>query len=541
MKRQHMITLGILGDGASGPTFPLTLDFSTLGSLPSYLVGSDTFSISPGVGVVNTPEFGTELLADPGLEGNYTGGVNDSLLESGGAPSEISSGVHGGSKAQGWVAGAGGYLLSIKTAAAQQWYKLSGWYKRTAGSGAVYATLYQTMQLYSRNLSSASYVQLGTVIYADAVANLFAQHAGVGSGTDTIVMDDISLKQLTKTSLVKLVNGAAGYTVKIKATWDSNNIIAVVSHSDGTLDNCLIAYYIVASAVYTFVVLDQIVAGVRTNLVASWSNHPGAGGGGTPTSDQWLEIRYTDTNKVTLFHNDIAVGTEQSIPAELQANTYYGIMDTGGGNSVNRFFAGDLSAVNIGTGGSSNTYSATGYFYDLYNTYNPKYLVTRKEAAANGQGIASYTLPNYANLAGSIQVIADTTGDATYPDSLWYIEAFIRKCYADGYKLLIAAMPRWTDADLNNGQVNTPANLTLMGDLIVLLDHYGVPHVDMLAQTQSHVTGGGDLADYWADQLHMTDAGQLVAAAGLAPHYVTGGTIPSPLAARVYAESEVLE
>jgi hypothetical protein len=455
----------------------------------------------------------------------------------------VTTGTHGGSKAQGWTPDGWQAILAQKTPLAKQWYKMSAWLKRTAGSASnIRAELYQAMHSYSRALSSATYVQLGGVVYTDDTVNLTALFATPATAAfDSVVLDDISLKQLTKTSLYKLVSGSAGYTVKGRFTWDPNNIVGVISHSDGTLDNCLIAYYTIGSDnVYSKVALDQIVAGVRASLVLTYTNTPGAGGGGTPTSTQWLEIRYTDTNKVTLYHNDVAVGTEQDIAEFLQANTHYGIIDTGG-STTNLFFAGELQAVNIGAAGSSNTFSATGYFYDLSNQEKPQYLVTRKNAAANGQGITSYTLPNYANLEGSVQVVGDTTGDNKNPDHLYGVEAFIRKCHADGYKLLILAMPVWTDDDLNNGQVNTPANKTVLELIISLLDHYGITYVNMWALTQAHVTGGGNLSDYWADKFHPSEAGQLVAAAALAPYYVTGGAIPSPLAARVYPESEALE
>lgn len=137
-------------------------------------------------------------------------------------------------------------------------------------------------------------------------------------------------------------------------------------------------------------------------------------------------------------------------------------------------------------------------------------------------------------------MVADTTGDNTNPDHLYGVEAFIRKCHADGYKLLIALLPYWTDP-VSNGQVDTPANQTILELLIDLFDHYGVTYFDMWAYCQAHVGGGGDLSDLFGDIYHPTAAGHAAIAAGLAPYYVTGGTIPSPLAARVYEESEALE
>jgi hypothetical protein len=421
-----------------------------------------------------------------------------------------------------------------------QWYRMISWLKRTAGTASnIYANPYMDggMTAYSRMLTSASYVQLGGVIYSHTYGTIYAVLAtNGGAAYDTIVLDDISLKRLDKTSLCKLINASTtGYTVKGRFTWTPNNLIGLVSHSDGTLDNCLIAYYEVnASNAYTFVAMDKIVAGVRTRLLADWSNNPSQGSGQAPTASQWLEIRRSGTN-ATLWHNDLQIGGNGAIPAELQNNTYYGIFDTGGG-STNLFFVGSQTAVNIGAAGSSNTVNASGYFYKLGND-NPQYLVTKLNAAANGQGVTSYSLANYANLAGSVQVIFDTTGDNTNPDHLWGVEAFIRKCYADGYKVLAVAMPVWSSVD--NGQVNTPSNQTVLEALISLFDHYGITYFDFWAYCQAHVTGGGNLSDLFGDIYHPTDTGNQAIADGLHDYYVTGGSFT--LASRVYPESEALE
>jgi len=380
-KARKIFQMGILS-GGGGLVFPYTFDPTGLTAFPAGWVGSNTFVISSDV-ISNSPTLGTELLPDPGLEGTYTGGANANLTVTGGTPTEISSGTHGGSKAQGWTPDAAGQsLLSIITSEAKEWYKTTGYLKRTAGSaGNTRITLFQNQTMYSLPLSSATYVQLGAVCYADSVANLFCQHAyNTSAFYDTVVVDDVSLKKMTKTTLYKLVNGnASSLTVKSRISWDAKNITGVISHSDGTLDNCLIAYYFSDSIGYTLVKLDKIVAGVRTELLSGYSNQPGAGSGGTPTATQWLEIRRSGNN-ATLWHNDIQIGANGAIPAELQSNTYYGIIDTGG-STTNLFFVGSQTAVNIGAAGSSNTFSATGYFYKL-GSDSPRYLVTKLNAAA---------------------------------------------------------------------------------------------------------------------------------------------------------------
>jgi hypothetical protein len=84
--------------------------------------------------------------------------------------------------------------------------------------------------------------------------------------------------------------------------------------------------------------LDQFIGGVRTNLIMEYSNSPTLGDGGLPTSSQWLEIRRSGTD-VQLWHNDIQIGADVAVPAQLVNQTAYGLFDTGG-NEINMFFCG---------------------------------------------------------------------------------------------------------------------------------------------------------------------------------------------------------
>jgi hypothetical protein len=102
----------------------------------------------------------------------------------------------------------------------------------------------------------------------------------------------------------------------------------------------LIAYYAVAPAnLFTYVCLDKVVNNVRTNLIATWSNSLTEGAGNAPQSTEWLEIRCSGTT-VQLFHNDIQVGTNQTVSdASIKDNTAYGLFNTGG-STTNLFFLG---------------------------------------------------------------------------------------------------------------------------------------------------------------------------------------------------------
>jgi hypothetical protein len=524
-------------------SFPLHLKASNLVSIPTYMGGSPSFILDNGA-FINNPSFFEEILADPSLE-VYSGEDNTSLIFTGGVREKLTTGVYDGLYAQSWVPdGAYQSVLNILQTEAQEWYHLIAHTKRLAGSaGNTGMSAYQVYEASTRPvLTSSEYITRHLYLYSDTLANTFLMWAASGSVSpyDTIALDRISFKKVNKETLIKLVVGQSGFTVKIKVgTWDAESLLGVVSHSDGTLRNCLLAQYIITppTPAYNSCILDAYVEGVRTRLVMDYTNSFSASGGQPPLSDHWLEIRPEGVNQVRLYQNNLPIGAAVTIPEALRLNNKFGWID-GGGNRVTDIFVGQPIPVNIGSMGSSNTYDATGYFYDLHNVNHPEYIVTKKNAAMNGNGIMSYGLSHFDDLAGSVQVIWDTTGDQSI-ESLWSVEAAIRKCYANNYKALVVVLPVWTNEDLNDSQVNDPMSKDVIPAYISLLNHYGVPHFNMWTAIKDHVAAGGHISDWFADIYHLTDAGDLVLSAGLAQYYVTGGSIT--LASRIYPESEALE
>lgn len=118
------------------------------------------------------------------------------------------------------------------------------------------------------------------------------------------------------------------------------------------------------------------------------------------------------------------------------------------------------------------------------------------------------------------------------------VEAFVRLAGTRGQRVIGIVNPSW-DA-ITDDQVDIPNNELAMTRHMTMLDAYSIPYVNGWQICQDHVTDGGHLSDYFADTAHWTTTGyQIVAAAVIA--LLAGGTLPSPLPSRVYAESADFE
>lgn len=157
-----------------------------------------------------TPTLGSELLTDPGWEGNYTAGQNDNATKAGLPTLAQSADVHGGSKAQQMVATANNDAIGMRRAglAAGGWYQGSGWVKRTAGAaGTVLArfVLVGTGAYATTPITGADYAQFiftGRKTSADELSVDCLQSGA--APFDTIIMDDFSIKAITLASCLSL-------------------------------------------------------------------------------------------------------------------------------------------------------------------------------------------------------------------------------------------------------------------------------------------------------------------------------------------------
>ena len=180
---------------------------SVLGGI-SRTQATDRNVITVDVAQTITPSLGSELLTDPGLEAAYTVGKCDSLVATGTPTWTQSADVHGGSKAQQFVATAGDdrARYGIVAGTAGVWYTFTIWVKRTVGSAGTTKIAFYTPTLgvfYGPVISSTIYTQLTMCFRLPASEDMHAQAVWETVGAaDTVIVDDGSLKANTLSSLV---------------------------------------------------------------------------------------------------------------------------------------------------------------------------------------------------------------------------------------------------------------------------------------------------------------------------------------------------
>jgi hypothetical protein len=153
------------------------------------------------------PSLGVELLSDPGLEGTYTLGLCAGLTKTGSPTVAQSANVHGGTKAQQFVATLQNDRLSTlydTTLIINKWFLLSVWSKRILGTGGTASVRFLQTALnspdYSIPVVSAVYGRyFGSIVTLPTNLGLRLYPAfdpGV-SNFDTIISDDLSVKEIT--------------------------------------------------------------------------------------------------------------------------------------------------------------------------------------------------------------------------------------------------------------------------------------------------------------------------------------------------------
>lgn len=310
---------------------PFTDNFSD--SSLSKWTHSGTWSGSSGA-VINTPNLGSELLPDPGLEANYTAGLCDSLVVTG-SPTVAESGtVHGGSKAQSWIPAAQNNLIyyNLSTLVTTGgWYQFSLWNKRTAGSGSAVYGYCDATNTVSGNfmfgpLSDANYTQkIGTARVTNSTnAKLGAkEYAAAPAPGDTILLDDMSVKALTLAELIASRQfKVSNVTVSIKYTASAYEVwggLVICLDSAASPANFILASCCRVADGTFFVSLVKCVAGTYTSLTS---------GAPAYSAGKVLQVVKSGTS-VSVYWNGTQVGTTQTVSdAGITNNTIHGIFST---------------------------------------------------------------------------------------------------------------------------------------------------------------------------------------------------------------------
>jgi hypothetical protein len=294
-------------------------DFSGVaGPLPSPWEG--TWQLDGSGHAVPVVSEGAELFTDSGLEATYTGGLCDSLVAAG-TPTVAQSGdVHGGSKAQQFAGTA--YLDAVSQTnnlTAARWYAQRQWSKRTAGiNGNVVFAWWDNSSFIGRAITAASYTQIGmaALLWATSLETFVSRQQG-GGASDTVIADDVEVKQLSDTAAL-IDTGSAYGRISVKLTGDAYYPLGLVlNYTDE--DNCDYVFLDRAGKVQRV----KVVAGVVT-VVASYAITYAAGTALIVTRHQngTLDISYNGTSLVTGSAASGLTGTQWGLIGTLNTQTF---------------------------------------------------------------------------------------------------------------------------------------------------------------------------------------------------------------------------
>jgi len=296
-----------------------------------------TWAVDGGGRAYNTPTLGSELLTNGGLESWTTSTNLASWTESISGTSTVNQetvDIHGGSNALRIDVDAGNSLAYIQqngVAVTNNWYQLIAWVKGSAGGLA--ATLGTTNFPWA-----ASYIQAITTSYAQYIVTGRATGTGIllarsSAASQSVYIDDLTLKQLTASTLMATKRGAQNQTplAKINALLEGTQA-GVIGWLDDPSNpqNFITAIRNHAGTV----ALLKCVAGVYTSLVSSTVAF---------VSDAAIEIRRPSGNTFRLYYNGVQVGADQTVNDTVIADNtapHYGLCSTYSGNTFTEFSLG---------------------------------------------------------------------------------------------------------------------------------------------------------------------------------------------------------
>ena len=282
-----------------------------------------TWSVSGGKGI-NTP-IGGEQLVDGGLEGAYTAGLHTSFTKAGSPTVAQSSDSHSGTKAQSFASTTGSDMIDTSPAdTVGQWKRVSVWAKQSSiGAGRVNLAKSDGANfMLVGTISSGSYTKYVRTYRAIASGNNYIRVYAPAGGSDTVIVDDLSLQTLNLSDLLSLhpsstpdvfagidITVIAGTQVGLALNWDSssNPQNGVLVYFDGT--NCKI---------------DKCVAGVWTNVLSS-----------AATVSRLIVGKIASSYRV--YTPTALIGSVTIADAGIVNNTLHGLFSTYEGNTVDNW------------------------------------------------------------------------------------------------------------------------------------------------------------------------------------------------------------
>lgn len=351
---------------------------------------------------VITPTYGAEVIADPGLEGTYVGGLCNGLTNGSGGPSQ-SSDSHGGLKAQkSAISAAFGYIrvegLSIVTG---NWYRAAAYIKRLTGATGDNTPLYydaDTGYCYAEvstnheyTLKEITFHSLGT--RADGEFRISSSAAG--AGWDSIVFDDISFRQIITSSMFFRCKTSVGSNFDSGATFTPKNMNpgGLVVSLDSTLvpQNYVLVYIQKNDSMPgSYLHVDKCVGGAYTVLLGGVTQPV------TLASGAELEVKKIGTS-YKIYYNRLLISTQVIADAGIVSNTLHGQFSSSPRVIFSGFRVKELK--NIYCIGDSRTAGAAevGYVPMVFGTYE-----TPTRYAFAGWTIATVKAGIDAELAGAV-------------------------------------------------------------------------------------------------------------------------------------------
>lgn len=283
-----------------GLHLPFTRAFSGA-SVPAPFYGANLSMV--GGKLTITPTLEGELFSDPGMEGTYTAGLDDHLSKTGLPTLAQSADVHGGTKAQEFTAVAqNNDLRRALVTVTGQWYLATIWAKRTAGAAGS-AKLYW-ITFASSGYAEAAYTQKFLAGRANGVTTNVRVIFDNGTAFDTVIIDDVSVKPITFTTMLAAGVPASSNNVIVKGAWRTSDGrpsgIAICLDSYTNPQNGLFAFY---RRTQVKCMLEKLVNGTWTSLLDVSAAY---------ADDAEVEIRKNES-EVSLYYNGAQLGVTQDV------------------------------------------------------------------------------------------------------------------------------------------------------------------------------------------------------------------------------------
>lgn len=514
-----------------------------------------TWSISDGA-AVNAATLGAETLADPSLEATYSSGLCSTLTKDGSPTVAESADAQDGSKAQSItaVAAANAVRWPLIAGVANAWWQFSTWSKRTAGTSGT-----NCQMLFASNGSapensmtkrheSASYTKKVMVFRSPDTGSqyLYAARETAASNFDTVIVDNVSLKQVTLASTFATRTSKLK-DVSVQATLTGvDGVAGVVARLDSSAaPQSFIICYVFKTSVYWKLIIEKCVAGVYSQVGSiAFLNT-----GNLASITGCLELNCSGST-VTAYWDGIQQAQGTVSDAQIVSNTIHGLFSCGSSSFMTFGISNPVSSHSVLYAGSSITTLAPPTHPLSYQGLSRSWL--RESYPSLRFGFSNMAMsgantwhnlvrwPASGRSVAPKLVILDYANDGNTDHHKRSCEAFIRKVWADFPGCKIIALKFFAVADrLVDDPTPTASSLAAIATWDALTSYYGIPQVDYQAAVANLVTSQGhNLTEYFGDNIHPNDGGHALASSLLTPFltnaFIHGRQAPLTLPARLY-------